>query len=412
MPKRVAITGLGVISPLGLDTKSFWDGLKEGLCGIRRITYFDASEYSSQIAGEVKDFDPTIWMSSKEARKMDLFCRYAIAASQLAIDDSGVDLSEIEKERFGVIIGSGIGGIITLEEQHRILIEKGPRRISPFFIPMMISDMASGLIAIRYEAKGINYSTVSACASGAHSLTAAFRSIKYGESDMVLCGGTEATISPLSVAGFCSMKALSTRNDNPGKSSRPFDKERDGFIMAEGSGIVLFEEVEHAKKRGARIYAEVIGAGATADAYHITAPAPEGEGARRAMNLAIQEGEISLENVDYINAHGTSTELNDKEETLAIKLLFKEHSRRIKISSIKSMVGHMLGAAGGVECAATALSLYHGIIPPTINYEFPDPDCDLDYVPNVTQELKINYALSNSFGFGGHNVSLLLKKFE
>lgn len=412
MPKRVAITGLGVISPLGLDTNSFWSGIKEGLCGIGRITYFDASEYSSQIAAEVKNFDPTVWMSNKEARKMDLFCRYAIGASQLAIDDSGIDLSKINKERFGVIVGSGIGGIITLEEQHRVLIEKGPRRISPFFIPMMISDMASGLIAIRYEAKGINYSTVSACASGAHALTAAFRSIKYGESDLVLCGGTEATISPLSVAGFCSMKALSTRNDNPGKSSRPFDKERDGFVMAEGSGIILFEEVEHAMKRGARIYAEIIGAGATADAYHITAPAPEGEGARRAMDLAIKEGEISLDSVDYINAHGTSTELNDKEETLAIKLLFKEHSRKMKISSIKSMVGHMLGAAGGVECAATALSLYHGIIPPTINYEFPDPDCDLDYVPNVAQELKINYALSNSFGFGGHNVSLLLKKFE
>ncbi len=411
MDRRVVITGVGVLSPLGLNTSSFWEGLIAGRCGIGPITYFDTTEFSTKIAGEVKNFDPTPWMTNKEARKMDLYCRYAIAASQLAFDDSGINLEEIDRDRFGVIIGSGIGGIITLEEQHKVLLEKGPRRISPFFIPMMISDMASGLVAIRFNAKGTNYCTVSACASGAHAIMGAYRAIKWDDLDLSICGGCEATISPLSVSGFCSMKALSTRNDDPLHASRPFDKERDGFIMAEGSGIMIIEELEHARRRGANIYAEIIGVGATADAYHMTAPAPEGEGARRAMALAVKEGGIALDEVDYINAHGTSTELNDKEESVAIKILFGEHSRKIKISSIKSMVGHMLGAAGGVECITTALSLKHGILPPTINYEYPDPDCDLDYVPNIAQELSIKYALSNSFGFGGHNLSILLKRF-
>jgi 3-oxoacyl-[acyl-carrier-protein] synthase II len=411
MERRVVITGVGVISPLGLDTRSFWEGLIGGRSGLGPITYFDTTEFSTKIAGEVKNFDPTTWMTNKEARKMDLYSRYAIAASQLACDDSGVDLEKIDRERFGVIIGSGIGGIITLEEQHKVLLEKGPRRISPFFIPMMISDMASGLVAIRFNAKGANYSTVSACASGAHAIMSAFRAIKWDDLDIAICGGCEATISPLSVSGFCSMKALSTRNDDPIHASRPFDKERDGFIMAEGSGLMFIEELEHAKKRGAKIYAEIIGVGATADAYHMTAPAPDGEGAKRSMALAVKEGGIALDEVDYINAHGTSTELNDKEETVAIKSLFGDHARKLKVSSIKSMVGHMLGAAGGVECIATALSLKHGILPPTINYEYPDPECDLDYVPNIAQELGIKYALSNSFGFGGHNLSILLKRF-
>lgn len=410
--KRVVVTGLGVISPVGSGKEKFWENLIAGNSGIGPITKFDASEMPTRIAGEVKDFNVLDFIDKKEARRMDLFTQYAVSAAKMAVNDSKLDLEKVDLTRVGVILGSGIGGISTLEEQHKVLLEKGPSRVSPFMTPMMIVNMAAGQISIHLGAKGPNFTVVTACASGTNAIGDAFKYIQRGDADIVLTGGTESSITPLSFAGFCSMKALSTRNDEPTKASRPFDKKRDGFVMGEGSAILVLESLEHALKRNAPIYAEVLGYAATADAHHITAPAPDGEGAARAMALAIQDAQIKPSDIDYINAHGTSTELNDKYETLAIKEVFGEASQNVLISSTKSMTGHLLGAAGAIELAAVCLAIKDDIVPPTINYEYPDPDCDLDYVPNKARKKVINYAMSNSLGFGGHNASIVLSKFK
>ncbi|NLW24184.1 MAG: beta-ketoacyl-ACP synthase II [Clostridia bacterium] len=410
--KRVVVTGLGVISPVGSGKEKFWENLIAGNSGIGPITKFDASEMPTRIAGEVKDFNVLDFIDKKEARRMDLFTQYAVSAAKMAVNDSKLDLEKVDLTRVGVILGSGIGGISTLEEQHKLLLEKGPSRVSPFMTPMMIVNMAAGQISIHLGAKGPNFTVVTACASGTNAIGDAFKYIQRGDADIVLTGGTESSITPLSFAGFCSMKALSTRNDEPTKASRPFDKKRDGFVMGEGSAILVLESLEHALKRNAPIYAEVLGYAATADAHHITAPAPDGEGAARAMALAIQDAQIKPSDIDYINAHGTSTELNDKYETLAIKDVFGEASKNVLISSTKSMTGHLLGAAGAIELAAVCLAIKDDIVPPTINYEYPDPDCDLDYVPNKARKKVINYAMSNSLGFGGHNASIVLSKFK
>lgn len=409
MRRRVAVTGLGVVSPVGNNLGAFWGSLSEARGGIGILTRMDPEPYSSQVVGEVRDFDATKFIDRKALRRADRFVHYAWVAGLEAFAHAGLVKGEVEAERFAVLIGSGIGGIETMEAQHTLLMNRGPERVSPFFVPMMISDMASGQLSIEFNAKGPNYCTVSACASGAHALGEAFRLIKHGVVDVAMSGGAEAPITPLALGGFCSMKALSTRNDDPEHASRPFDKERDGFVMAEGAGIVVLEEWGHANKRGATILAEIAGYGATADAYHITAPSPDGDGAARAMKLAMEEAEVSPERVDYINAHGTSTPHNDKGETLAIRKAFGAHAERLAISSTKSMTGHLLGAAGGVEMVATVASLLHGVIPPTINYQVPDPECDLDYVPNTARREKLSVAISNSLGFGGHNVSLLVK---
>lgn len=411
MKRRVVITGMGAITPLGTGLSAFWEGLIAGRSGVSRITRFDPSQFSTQIAGEVRDFDPTAYIDRKDARRMDRFTQFAVAGARMAVEDAGLDDDAVDWERVGVLIGSGIGGIQTLEEQCRILWEKGPERVSPFFVPMMIPDMASGQVSIALGAKGHNACTVTACASGTNAIGDAFRVIQRGAADIMITGGTEAAVSPLSIAGFCSAKALSRRNDAPEAASRPFDKDRDGFVMGEGAGILVLEALDHALKRGARIYAEVVGYGCTGDAYHITAPAPEGEGARRAMEAALQDAGIPPEAVGYINAHGTSTEYNDKYETLAIKRVFGEAAYSIPISSTKSMTGHLLGAAGGVEAIAVALTLANGVIPPTINYETPDPECDLDYVPNKARVQQVDVALSNSFGFGGHNAVLVFRRY-
>jgi 3-oxoacyl-[acyl-carrier-protein] synthase II len=410
--RRVVVTGVGVLTPIGLNKKEFWNSLKEGRNGISQITRFDTTGFPVITAGELKDFDPAEYIEPRDLRKMDRFVQYGWTATQEALADASVVLGRTDLGRMGVIIGSGIGGVETWEAQHHRLINGGPSRVSPFFVPMMISDMASGHISIKLGAKGTNYCTVSACASGAHAIGESFRNIQYGSNDIIVAGGTEAPITPLALAGFSAMKALSTRNDQPEKASRPFDKERDGFIMAEGAGICVLEELSHAKKRGARIYAELVGYGSTADAYHITAPAPEGEGAARAMRICLEDAELDSKKVDYINAHGTSTPLNDKFETQAIKRVFDSAAYTIPISSTKSMIGHLLGAAGAVEFVATVLSLFHSVIPPTINYENPDPECDLDYVPNVSREKSIRTAIANSFGFGGHNAVLAVTKWE
>lgn len=412
MGNRVVITGLGVISPVGNDVDTFWDSLVNGRSGVDYITQFDTTDYPVKIGAEVKGFNPEDFIDKKEVRRLDRFTQYAIAASKMAIKDSGLVIDEENAERVGVYIGSGIGGLQTIEEQHKVLLEKGPKRISPFFIPMLIGNMASGQVSIHLGAKGPNSAPISACATGTHAIGDAYLMIERGDADAMICGGTEATITPLAVGGFASMRALSTRNDDPKKASRPFDMERDGFVMGEGSGVLILESLEHAKKRGAKIYAEVIGYGATGDAYHLTAPAPEGEGAARAMKIAMKRANVKPEEVDYINAHGTSTDLNDKFETMAIKGAFGEHAYKLAISSTKSVTGHLLGAAGAVEGIAIALALKHGIIPPTINYETQDPDCDLDYVPNKARKENIKIALSNSLGFGGHNATIMLKKFE
>jgi 3-oxoacyl-[acyl-carrier-protein] synthase II len=362
-----------------------------------------------QIAAEVTEFEIDKYIPKKEQRRMDPFCHYAVAAAKLAIQDSGLQMASEDPERSGCMVGSGIGGLTTLEEQHSVLVNRGPSRCSPFMIPQMIVNMASGLIAIEHGLKGPNFCVVSACASGAHSIGEGMRKIQHGDADIMIAGGAEATISPLGIAGFASMRAMSTRNDAPEKASRPFDANRDGFVMGEGAGIVVLEEYEHARKRGARIYCDASGYGSTCDANHITAPAPGGEGAARAMRNAIHDAGMTLNDVDYVNAHGTSTPLNDKNETAAIKSTFGEHAKKVMVSSTKSMTGHMLGAAGGVETVVCALALHHGVVPPTINYETPDPDCDLDYVPNTARQIKIRAALNNSLGFGGHNCSLLLK---
>lgn len=412
MNRRVVVTGLGTVSPVGIGKDDFWRALVAGESGIGKITAFDARDFASQIAGEVKDFDIADFMDNREARRMDRFSQFAIAASKLALEDSGLKIDSSNAERVGVIIGSGIGGLSTLEAQHEILLTKGPRRVSPFLVPMMICNMAAGQVSIVVGAKGPNSCTVTACASGGHAIGDAFELIKRGAADACVCGGSEACVSPIAVAGFSSMRALSTRNDEPQKASRPFDAKRDGFVIGEGAGIVILELLENALARGARIYGEIVGYGMTGDAYHITAPSPEGEGAARAMEAALQEAQISPAEVDYINAHGTSTPYNDEFESMAIKKVFGEHAYRLAISSTKSETGHLLGAAGGIEMIACALVLETGSIPPTINYEFPDLQCDLNYVPNVFLKKNVEIAMSNSLGFGGHNVSLVIKKFE
>lgn len=412
MRRRVVITGMGVISPIGNTIEQFWHNLINGVSGIGRITSFDTTEYTTHIAGEVKDFDPEKYIDKKEAKRMDRFAQFAVAATKMALEQARLDIRDTNPERVGVYIGSGIGGLATFEENYKTLLEKGPRRVSPFLIPMMIANMGSGIVSITFGAKGPNSSPISACATGTHAVGDATEIIRRGKADVMIAGGSEATIRPLALAGFGNMKALSTRNDEPTKASRPFDRDRDGFVMSEGAGILILEELEHAVRRGAKIFAEVAGYGMSGDAYHLTAPAPEGEGAARAMMEAILDAGLKPEDVDYINAHGTSTDYNDKFETLAIKRVFGDHAYRLAVSSTKSMTGHMLGAAGGVEAIATALTISEGIIPPTINYENPDPDCDLDYVPNVARRAKVDVAISNSLGFGGHNASILLRRYN
>ena len=407
--RRVVVTGLGVVSPLGCDVNVFWQRLCAGTSGLGKITKFDASAMATQIAAEVKEFEIDKYIPKKEQRRMDPFCHYAVAAGKLAMADSGIQMSAEDPHRVGCMVGSGVGGLITMEDQHSVLLQKGPDRCSPFMIPQMIVNMASGLIAIEHGMKGPNFCVVSACASGAHSIGEAVRKIQHGDADVMLAGGTEAVICPLGIAGFSAMRAMSTRNDDPMKASRPFDKDRDGFIMGEGAGIVIIEEYEHAVKRGAKIYCELAGYGATCDANHITAPAPGGEGAARAMSNAIRDAGMTPDMIDYVNAHGTSTPLNDKNETAAIKVALGEHSRKVMVSSTKSMTGHLLGAAGGLETVICALAIKTGVVPPTINYTTPDPDCDLDYVPNTARQAKVRACLNNSLGFGGHNCSLLLK---
>ncbi|MBI5048095.1 MAG: beta-ketoacyl-ACP synthase II [Deltaproteobacteria bacterium] len=411
MKRRIVVTGIGIISPLGTGIEKNWKGIVEGKSGIRRITRFDAASYSVKIAGEVPDFNPEEFIAKKEIKKMDTFIHYAVAASIMAAKDAGLEVTSENAERVGVYIGSGIGGLPAIEHWHNILNEKGPNRITPFFIPMVIINLASGQVSIQLGAKGPNSSAVTACATGNNSIGDAFKIIERGDADIMIAGGTESVITPLCVAGFSAMKALSTRNDAPEKASRPFDKNRDGFVLGEGAGVLVLEDMKTAKKRGARIYAEVVGYGMTADAFHMTTPAPEGEGAVRCMNMALKSAEINSEDIDYINAHGTSTPVGDAAETMAIKKVFQGHAKKLAVSSTKSMTGHLLGAAGGIEAAITVLSIYNSIMPPTINYETPDAECDLDYVPNKARERKINIAMSNSFGFGGTNATLVFKKF-
>lgn len=410
--RRVVVTGLGPVTSIGIGKEEYWDSLIEGRSGISHITNFDTEGYTTTIGSEVKNFDPEKYIDKKEAKRMDRFAQFAIAGTQLALEDSGLDLDSIDKRRAGVILGSGVGGIETLEREHTKLMERGAKRVSPFFIPMMISNMGPGQITMYYGFKGPSFTITTACASGNHAIGESFRMIQRGDADIIVTGGSEAAVSPISVAGFCSMKALSKRNDEPEKASRPFDKDRDGFVIGEGAGILILEELEHALNRNAHIYGEIIGYSATSDAYHVTAPDPEAEGATMAMRLAIEDGGIDYELVDYINAHGTSTYYNDKLETMAIKKAFKDHAYKLKISSTKSMTGHLLGAAGGIEAIATILTIERGIIPPTINLETPDPECDLDYTPNEACTMDVNYALSNSLGFGGHNGTILFKKYK
>ncbi|NLH27510.1 MAG: beta-ketoacyl-ACP synthase II [Syntrophomonadaceae bacterium] len=410
--RRVVITGLGVISPLGNDKAAFWDNLIKGNSGIAHIEHFDVSDYPTKIAAQVRDFNPLDYISRKDARRMDRFVQFACAAARQAIEDSELKINEENAERIGVWIGTGIGGLETNEKQHEILLAKGPSQISPFLIPMMISNMASGQVSIMLGAQGPNGCTVTACAAGTQSIGDAFRIIQNGDADLMITGGSEACITPMALAGFCAMKALSTRNQDPKRASRPFDTERDGFVMGEGAGIVILEELNHAQERGAKVYAELIGYGAAGDGYHIVQPDPEGRGAAQAFALALKNARVDPQQVDYINAHGTSTEINDVMETKAIKRVFGDHAYRLAVISTKSMTGHLLGAAGAVEFIATALSCRYDMIPPTINLNNPDPECDLDYVPNTAREKIVNIALSDSLGFGGHNAVLVLKKFD
>lgn len=409
--RRVVITGTGVVSPVGNDAETFWKNIKNGVNGICTVTRFDTENYPCKVAGEVKDFDITQFVDKKEAKRMDRFTHYAVAAAMMAAKDAGLDMEHEDANRVGVILGSGIGGIETLENQHETMMNKGPGRVSPFFIPMMISNMGAGQIAISLGAKGVNETVVTACASGTNAVGDAFHAVRNGMVDVCFSGGAEAAITPLSFAGFCSEKAMST-NPDPEAACRPFDKERDGFVMGEGAGILILEELEHAKKRGAHIIAEMIGYGATDDAFHITAPAPDGEGGARAMQAALDDAGISYTDVDYVNAHGTSTYYNDKYETAAIKTVFKEHAKNLKISSTKSMTGHLLGATGGVEAIICALGLQDGFIPATIHYSTPDEECDLDYVPNKGIEMDYDISISNSLGFGGHNATIVMKKYR
>ncbi|MBN1557302.1 MAG: beta-ketoacyl-ACP synthase II [Lentisphaerae bacterium] len=411
--RRVVITGIGVVTPLGSALPTFWENIRAGRNGIGPIESFDASGMASRIAGEVQGFDVNAFITPKDQRRMDRFTHYALGAVDMALDDSGLDLEKEDRDRIGVLVGSGIGGLRTLEIQHGILRDRGPGRCSPFMIPQMISNIAGGLAAIRHGLRGPNFAVVSACASAAHSLGGALRIIERGDADVMVSGGAEASVTELGVAGFCAMRALSTRNDEPETASRPFDRDRDGFVIADGAGVMILEEAEHARARGARVYAELAGFGMTCDAYHMTAPAEDGRGAARAMRLAMADAGLTAGDIDYINAHGTSTPLNDKVETLAIKLaLGEERAREIPVSSSKSMTGHLLGAAAGVETAICALSLHEGVVPPTINLHTPDPACDLDYVSEGLRELPVRACLNNSLGFGGHNACLCLKRAE
>jgi len=410
--RRVVVTGLGVVSPLGNQVDTFWNNLVAGHCGVDKIASFDASRFDTQVAAEVKDFDPgPAFPSPKEIRRTDRFSQFGVYAGWQALRDSGLDLDRVNRDEVGVFFGSGIGGLRTTAEQHTILLERGPGRLSPFMIPMLILNMASGLFSMYYKLRGPNFATCSACATSNHALGEAWRTIKMGDAQVIFAGGAEATIVPIGIGGFCAMKAMSTRNDDPRHASRPFDKERDGFVMGEGAGVLVLEELEHAKARGAKIYCEIVGYGNTADANHVTAPAPEGEGAARCMKMALRNARLNPEDVSYINAHGTSTPQGDIAETQAIKTVFGPHARKLAVSSTKGATGHMLGAAGAVEMAICAKVLQTDSVPPTINYQVPDPECDLDYVPNTARQMKVNAVVSNSFGFGGHNATIAAKKF-
>lgn len=411
MHRRVVITGMGAITPIGLNVKEMWLSLLAGKSGSKLITKFDTSEFVTKFAAEVKGFDPLNHFEKKELRRLDPYTQYALVSSREAIKSSEIDFAKENKDRVGVIVGSGIGGMVSFETEMRKLFEQGPKRISPFFIPQMISDIAAGQISMEFGLKGPNYATVSACATSGHAIGAAFETVKRGDADIMVCGGSEAAITPMGIGGFNSMKALSTRNDDPSTASRPFDKERDGFVMGEGAGIMVIEDLDHAIKRNAKIIAEIAGIGFTADAYHLTAPAPEGEGAVRAMRQCIADGNLTVEDIQYVNAHGTSTPFNDKNETAAIKTVFGDLAKKVSISSTKSMTGHLLGSAGAVEGIVCSLAIEHGKIPPTINYQTPDPECDLNYTPNKHQNKEVNAAISNTFGFGGHNACLSFKKY-
>jgi 3-oxoacyl-[acyl-carrier-protein] synthase II len=417
---RVVVTGLGALTPVGNTVEEFWAALTQGKSGVGPITKFDAEaktasgefQFATRIAGEVRNFDELKYVDKKEARRLDPYLKYAVACAVMAVEDSGLDTGKVDGTRFGTLIGSGIGGISTLLENHRTILDKGPDRVSPFFIPMLIINMASGLVSMRFGAKGPNSAVVTACATGNHAIGDAFKLIQRGAADVMIAGGAEAIIVPLTIAGFCAMKAMSTRNDEPQKASRPFDAGRDGFVCGEGGGVLVLESLEHARRRDARIYAEVIGYGMTGDAHHMTAPDPDGDGAARAMSGALTDAGIAPGEVGYINAHGTSTPYNDKFETLAIKRVFGEHARKVAVSSTKSMTGHLLGAAGGIEAIASVLALHHGLLPPTMNYETPDPECDLDYIPNQARKQDVELALSNAFGFGGTNATLVFRKYR
>ncbi len=408
---RVVVTGLGVVTPIGNDVPTMWESLLAGRSGIDRIRCFDASAFTSQIAAEVKDFDSSLYLTPKEIKRTERFVQFAIAAAKQAVSDSGIRIDQEDPFLCGVLIGSGMGSMHLIEEQHKILLTKGPHKLSPFMIPMLIVNMGSGHVAISLGFKGPNSCTATACASGAHGVGEAFRIIQRGDAEVMIGGGTESCITPMGVGGFCALQALSRRNDDPTGASRPFDVERDGFVIGEGAGVLVLESLEHAKRRGARIYAEMVGYGMTADAFHMTAPDEQGTGAAKAMAVAVSEARLSPEQVSYINAHGTSTELNDKVETLAIKRTFGEAAKRIPVSSTKSMMGHLIGGAGGVEAVISVLAIVHGMMPPTINYEHPDPACDLDYIPNQPREAPVEVALSNSLGFGGHNATVIFRKF-
>jgi 3-oxoacyl-[acyl-carrier-protein] synthase II len=411
--RRVVITGLGVVTPVGNDAETFWKNLISGQCGIDKITSFDAAPFDTQIAGQVKNFDPApAFPSPKEIRRTDRFSQFGVHAAWQALKDSGLDLEKENRDEIGVFMGSGIGGLQTTSEQLKVLLERGPGRLSPFMIPMLISNMASGLVSMYFNLRGPNFATCSACATANHAIGEAWRAVKMGDAQIMFAGGAEATVVPIGIGGFCAMKAMSTRNDDPQHASRPFDKDRDGFVMGEGAGVLVLEELEHAKRRGADIYCEITGYGNTADAYHLTAPSPNGEGAARCMKMALRNGGVRLEDVSYINAHGTSTPQGDVCETQAIKTVFGERAKKLAVSSTKGATGHMLGAAGAVEMSACALAIKHGVVPPTINYQTPDPECDLDYVPNAAREMPVNAVINNSFGFGGHNASIAARKFH
>jgi 3-oxoacyl-[acyl-carrier-protein] synthase II len=415
--KRVVLTGVGLVTPVGNNIRDYWDSLVNGRTGVSRLTAFDPTPFNSHVAAEVKNFDPTVYINSKQERRLDPFVKFAIAAAKMAVEDCGLDLSKIDPDRAGVYIGSGIGGLHTVELEHAKYIRtedeaRAASRISPFLIPMLIVNMASGMVSIELGFRGPNSSAVTACAAGSHSIGDAFRLIQRGDADVMAAGGSEAAITKMGFGGFCALKALTTRNDDPERASRPFDRDRDGFAMGEGSGIVILEELEHARKRGAEIYCEMVGYGMSGDAYHMTAPAPDGDGAVRCMTLSLKDAKIDISEVGYINAHGTSTQLNDAMETAAIKKVFGDRAYKVPVSSTKGVTGHLLGATGATELIACAKVIKHGIIPPTINYENPDPDCDLDYVPNTAREQEVDVAMNNSLGFGGHNVTLVLKKFK